>query len=196
MPSNQQQIIEQAKFTYSLLGKVFDKQIKKIEDKGKKQVDALEKLKPREEIKPVEGTPNNHSRAVTMFNELINKRKELMNKLYDGADHNNLKLEHVGPTEDVTFYEYMDSKEFFNAIRNSKIGFSEAKNKQNDFLNKLTSIKIDRNTQEQEKITNNLERFYVSRQEVINFFRDIPKCYLMQIIVLNKMRLKEQDLKY
>ena len=38
----QQQIIEQAKFTYSPLGKAFEKQIKKIEDQGKKQVDALE----------------------------------------------------------------------------------------------------------------------------------------------------------
>ena len=32
LPSNQQQIIEQTKFTYSLLGKAFDKQIKIIED--------------------------------------------------------------------------------------------------------------------------------------------------------------------
>ena len=32
LPSNQQQIIEQAKFTYSLLGKAFQKQIKTIED--------------------------------------------------------------------------------------------------------------------------------------------------------------------
>ena len=32
LPSNQQQIIEQRKFTYSLLGKAFDKQIKTIED--------------------------------------------------------------------------------------------------------------------------------------------------------------------
>ena len=32
LPSNQQQIIEQAKFTYSLLGKAFEKQIKTIED--------------------------------------------------------------------------------------------------------------------------------------------------------------------
>ena len=31
LPSNQQQIIEQAKFTYSPLGKVFEKQIKTIE---------------------------------------------------------------------------------------------------------------------------------------------------------------------
>ena len=35
-PSNQQQIIEQAKITYSPLGKAFEKQIKTIEDRGKK----------------------------------------------------------------------------------------------------------------------------------------------------------------
>ena len=40
--SNQQQIIEQAKFTYSPLGKAFEKQIKTIEDQGKKQVKAIQ----------------------------------------------------------------------------------------------------------------------------------------------------------
>ena len=35
LPSNQQQIIEQARFTYSPLGKAFEKQIKTIEDQGK-----------------------------------------------------------------------------------------------------------------------------------------------------------------
>ena len=44
LPSNQQQIIEQAKFTYSPLGKAFKKQIKTIEDQGKKQVEALNTL--------------------------------------------------------------------------------------------------------------------------------------------------------
>ena len=48
MPSNQQQIIEQAKFTYSPLGKAFEKQAKTIEDQGKKQIDALADLKPKE----------------------------------------------------------------------------------------------------------------------------------------------------
>ena len=43
LPSNQQQIIDQTKFTYSPLGKGFDKQIKTIEGQGKKQVDALYK---------------------------------------------------------------------------------------------------------------------------------------------------------
>ena len=32
LPPNQEQIIEQAKFTYSTLGKAFEKQIKTIED--------------------------------------------------------------------------------------------------------------------------------------------------------------------
>ena len=35
LPSNQQQIIDQARFTYSPLGKAFEKQIKTIEDQGK-----------------------------------------------------------------------------------------------------------------------------------------------------------------
>ena len=34
LPSNQQQIIEQTKFTYSPLGKAFEKQIKTIKDQG------------------------------------------------------------------------------------------------------------------------------------------------------------------
>ena len=36
LPSGQQQIIEQAKFTYSPLGKAFNKQTKTIEEQGKK----------------------------------------------------------------------------------------------------------------------------------------------------------------
>ena len=38
LPSNQQQIIEQAKFTYSPLGKAFEKQIKTVEDQEKNKL--------------------------------------------------------------------------------------------------------------------------------------------------------------
>ena len=34
LPSNQKQIIEQAKFTYSALGRAFEKQTKTVEDHG------------------------------------------------------------------------------------------------------------------------------------------------------------------
>ena len=38
LPPNQQQIIEHAKFTYSPLGKAFEKQIKTIENQGKNKL--------------------------------------------------------------------------------------------------------------------------------------------------------------
>ena len=59
LPSNQQQIIEQAKFTYSPMGKAFEKQIKTIEDQGIRQIDALADLKLKE-IKPRETKPNKY----------------------------------------------------------------------------------------------------------------------------------------
>ena len=55
LPSNQQQIIEQAKFTYSPLRKAFEKLIKTIEDQGQKQVGDLKDLKPKEQTKSIEG---------------------------------------------------------------------------------------------------------------------------------------------
>ena len=117
LPSNQQQIIEQAKFTYSPLGKAFEKQVKTIEDQGKKQVDVLKDLKEKEQTKPIEDKSSNQSKATIIFNDLINKRKKIMSELHDSVDYNNLKFEYVGPTKDVSFYEYMDSKELFNAIK-------------------------------------------------------------------------------
>ena len=55
LPFNKQKIIEQAKVTYSPLGKAFEKQTKSIEDEGRRIIDALEtlKLKETKETKPV-----------------------------------------------------------------------------------------------------------------------------------------------
>ena len=89
LPSNQQQIIEQAKFTYSPLGKSFEKQMKAIEDQGKKQVNALEIRKA------IENKSNKQPKSTTIFNEFINKRKKTMSKLYGSVDYNNLKFEYV-----------------------------------------------------------------------------------------------------
>ena len=99
-------------------------------------------MKPKEETKPIEDKPNNQSRAAIIFNELIKKRKDLMKELHDSVDYNNLKSEYVGPTEDVSFYEYIDSKELFNVIKDNQINFDDAVKRKNQFLNKLSNIKI------------------------------------------------------
>ena len=54
LPSNQQQITEQAKFTYPPLGKAFDKQIKTIEDQDQKRIDDLKTFKSDNEKLTIE----------------------------------------------------------------------------------------------------------------------------------------------
>ena len=73
LPSNQQQIIEQAEFTYSPLGKAFEKQIKIIEDQGKKQIDALKVL----ESKAIESGSNNKS-VITkeIYDKILEERMD------------------------------------------------------------------------------------------------------------------------
>ena len=82
LPSNHQQITEQAKFTYSSLGKAFEKQTKTIEDQGKKEIGALANLKPKE-IKPRETKSNKYS------NYFLDKMAEIRNS--SEIDFNNLK---------------------------------------------------------------------------------------------------------
>ena len=74
LPSNQQQIIELAKFTYSPLRKAFEKQ-KQLIIKEKKQFDALKDLKPKEQTKPIEDRSNNQQKAKIILSELINEKK-------------------------------------------------------------------------------------------------------------------------
>ena len=101
-------------------------------------------MKPKELTKPIEDKSNNQSKAAIIFNDLINKRKKIMSELHDSVDYNNLKFEYVGPAKDVKLYEYMDSKELFNAIKNNQMKFSEVINKQINFLKKLNEVKISK----------------------------------------------------
>ena len=71
LPSNQQQIIEQAKFTYSS----FEKQIKTIEDQGQKQIKAIQDHGQVKTIKK-----HAYDAKDTPF---ISKQKEILNELVD-----------------------------------------------------------------------------------------------------------------
>ena len=51
---------KQARFTYSSLGKAFEKQIKTIEDQGQKQVEALNTLKSNNQSTIEDVIPKTH----------------------------------------------------------------------------------------------------------------------------------------
>ena len=93
LSSNQKQIIEQAKFSNSPLGKAFEKQIKSIEDQGQKQFDVLKDLEPKEQTKLTEDKSNSTSKAAIIFDDLMNKGKGLTKELFDRVHYDNLKIE-------------------------------------------------------------------------------------------------------
>ena len=88
LPSNQQQIIEQAKFTYSPLGKAFEKQTKSIEDQGEKQTETIKdqaekqikaiKDKSIEKIKKYSDYDNDYKKEL-----LLSKEREIFRDIYN-----------------------------------------------------------------------------------------------------------------
>ena len=92
LPSNQQQIIQQAKFNYSPLGKALEKQRKTIEDQGEKQVFTLESLKDSDkkltQIKDFIPTENLNPEIINEIKRIKELEKEVdRNKMvYEGAN--------------------------------------------------------------------------------------------------------------
>ena len=76
LPPDQNRKIEQAKFTFSPLRKAFEKQIKIIEEQGKKQVEALEVLKPNTQKLTIKDAIPENKLTEEAKNEL-NKIKEI-----------------------------------------------------------------------------------------------------------------------
>ena len=129
--------------------------LKQLKIKGQKQVEALKDLKPKEKTEASEGKSNNQPRTKIIFNDLVSKRKSIMNEFYESVDYNNLKFEYEGPTKDVSFYEYIDSRELFDKIKNNQIRFDDALKRQKEFLKKLSEIKMSKKTTEQKEMINN-----------------------------------------
>ena len=97
LPSNQQQIIEQAKLTYSPLGKAFEKQIKTIQDKGK-----LKTIKKYDY--DTEDTPF-ISKQKDIFNKLVDERCEKITDIDKKVNSDDLIYRYKGNTADVKFDE-------------------------------------------------------------------------------------------
>ena len=79
LSSDQSRIIEQDKFTYSPLGKVFEKHTKRIEEQGRKQTEATEDHEEQLDLKPLMKKKNK-------VYHLINKMKHYISLLRKGLE--------------------------------------------------------------------------------------------------------------
>ena len=127
-PSNQQQIIEQAKFTYSPLGKAFEKQIKTIEDQGEKQVDALKSLNPSDKQLP---SIRDFISKEKLISEIVNEieRIEEEERKIDRS-----KMAYKTSNETYDFRKFKTRCVFGNEIRNNTTDMSMANDEQGQLL--------------------------------------------------------------
>ena len=146
LPSNQQQITEQAKFTYSPLGKVFEKQIKTIDNKGQKQIDALKDLKDlKDQNKQLDNISDYkddllHSKEREIFKNIYEKRLDKIEQLTKN-NHSNLIFTTLSTGETVDFSGKNDPLTFLKKIRDGKIIIERAKELQEDFNDNIKITK-------------------------------------------------------
>ena len=128
LPSNQQQIIQQAKFNYSPLGKAIEKQIKTIKDQGEKQVVALESLKfPDKKLTSIKDFIPTENLNPETINEI--KRIEEIEK---NVDKN--KMVYKGTNKTYDFGNFKTIRAFGNEIRNNIISLDTANIEQTNLL--------------------------------------------------------------
>ena len=144
LPSNQQQIIEQAKFTYSPLGKAFEKQIKTIEDQGKKQVYALNTLKSSNQLTIEDVIPND-----ALNNNEAKKELDKIKEIEKSVDRE--KLTHKTNEYTFSFEDFQAIKTFGRDIYEGKITIKEADEYQRDLLVEIRSFRKNTKPRSQEK---------------------------------------------
>ena len=167
--SNQQQIIEQVKFTYSPLGKAFEKQIKTIEDQGKKQIDALNTLKSNNQLTIEDVIPKS-----ALNNDEAKKELDKIKEIEKNVDKEKLIYE----TDEYTysFKNFQTIKTFGRDIYEGKITIKEADEYQADLLTEIMNFRKNTKPRSQEKkrekeiVLQNLHNFFEGREKVLDAF--------------------------
>ena len=189
------QITQQAKFTYSPLGKALEKQRKTIEDQGEKQVDALESLKDSDKKLP----PIKEFIPMENLNpEIINEIKRI-EETEKKVDRNRMVYKVTNKTYD--FRNFKTIRAFGNEIRNNVIGLVTTDMEQASLLSYISDfMKTKPRDPEKRKlrsdVLNSVTGLVKEREMILTAFkrREYFRC------LKNHKRVKEQtkvnELKY
>ena len=156
LPSNQQQIIQQAKFNYSPLGKALEKQVKTIKDQGEKQVDALktsyEKLPSIKDFVPTEKfNPEiiNEIKRTEEIEKNVDRDKMVYkstSRIYDFRGFKTIRTYGNDIINNVTSLKAANLEQanlmahFYDFTKNTKPQNSEKKKLKSDVLNSVGSL--------------------------------------------------------
>ena len=172
LPSNQQQIIQQAKFNYSPLGKALGKQRKTIEDQGEKQVKAIQDKQIVNINKDDYKNKLLLSKEKEIFKDIYNKRLDEIEELNNKIDYDNLQYFIYNKKHIINFSEIKSPLTLLDEIKKGEMTREEARNYQKDYLGYLKNIRKGNKNAEQKEILANLNMLYNVREEAIKFIED------------------------
>ena len=170
LPSNQQQIIQQAKFNYSPLGKAIEKQRKTIEDQGKEQVKAIQDNNQlvsinKDDYKDELLLSKEREIFKDISNKRLNKIEELANKIdYDGLDYVILSKD-----MEYNFSIEKDPISLLKAIKDGEMSLKEARDRQRNYVQYLNIIRKGSKNSVQKKTLSNIENHFNAREKAIKF---------------------------
>ena len=188
LPSNQQQIIEQAKFTYSPFGKAFEKRTKTIEDQGEKQIKAIQDNKKQLISDDDYKDKLLISKEREIFKDIYNKRLDKIEELDNETDYNNLKYVVTSSGDEYRFNKIEDPISFLNKIKSGKILLKEAKDQQQNYYNYLNTIRRGNKNTSQKRTLANINILFNARDNAIKLIEDYSS-----IILKAKKLAKEQE---
>ena len=102
-------MIEQAKFIYSPLGKILEKQTKTIKDQGEKQIEAIQDKRPIKSIEKFTYDINDSPivlKEKEIYNKLTEESFEKINNLDEKVDTNKLVFKSKGKTAGHDFSKF------------------------------------------------------------------------------------------
>ena len=189
LPSNQQQIIQQAKFNYSPLGKAIEKQTKTTEDQGKKQVEAIQDNKQLVNINKDDYKDELLlSKEREIFKDISNKKLNKIEELNNKIDYDDLDYVVLSKDMEYNFSIEKDPISLLKAIKDGEISLKEARDRQKNYLQYLNIIRKGYKNSVQKKTLSNIENHFNAREKAIKFFEEYST------MVLEARRLaKEQE---
>ena len=174
LPSNKQQIIEQAKFEYSSSRKAFERQTKTIEDRGEKQIVAI-----RDNKQLISDNDYKDKLLISkereIFKDIYNKRLDKIGELSNKIDYDNLKYVVERSGVEYDFNKIKDPITFLDDIKKGKISLEEAKEKQKAYYCYLNTIRRGNKNSSQKRTLANINILFNARDNAIKYIEKLAR---------------------
>ena len=134
-----------------------------------------------------------------IYNRLLKERTSKMQKISDEINYDDLIYYFKRPSSPVSFNEYEDPSDLHDKIKNGDKTIQAAEEEQTRIksrLGEITSGNPEHKSTNQSYAIKNAQNLYNSRQKLLIYLTIMKQLDSKLFLKQNKIKVKEQDLKY